>query len=49
MLDSAINYQPKVSSKKNSSGQIVSAKLYDMSPFIPESEMEETLKIKDDN
>ena len=49
MLDSAINYQPKVSSKKNSSGQIVSAKLYDMSPFIPKSEMEEILKIKDDN
>jgi len=48
-LDPEINFQPKVSSKKNSSGQIVSAKLYDMSPFIPKSEMEEILKIKDDN
>ena len=48
-LDPEINFQPKVSSKKNSSGQIVSAELYDMSPFIPKSEMEEILKIKDDN
>ena len=46
VLDKNINYQPKVSSKKDSNGKIVSANLYDMSPFLDKDELEKILSIK---
>jgi acetolactate synthase I/II/III large subunit len=46
VLDKNINYQPKVSSKKDASGKIVSANLYDMSPFLDKDELEKILSIK---
>lgn len=46
VLDKNINYQPKVSSKKDANGKIVSANLYDMSPFLDKDEIEKILSIK---
>ena len=46
MLDEKLPYQPRVKSRVDSKGNIVSAKLYDMHPYIDKKEMEEILKIK---
>ena len=46
MIDDKINYQPKVSSKRDSEGRIVSAELYDMSPFISDEDLQLILDIK---
>ena len=46
MIDDKINYQPKVSSKRDSEGKIISAELYDMSPFISDEDLQMILDIK---
>ena len=46
MIDDKINYQPKVSSKRDSEGRIISAELYDMSPFISDEDLQLILDIK---
>ena len=38
-------WEPKSSGKKASDGTITSPPLYDMEPFLPESEINEILKI----
>ncbi len=45
-VDENIDFQPRIKSKKNSEGTIVSPELYDMHPFLPEKEIENLLKIK---
>ena len=45
-VDENIDFQPRIKSKKNSEGTIVSPELYDMHPFLPENEIENLLKIK---
>ena len=46
MIDDKINYQPKVYSKRDSEGRIISAELYDMSPFISDEDLQLILDIK---
>ena len=46
-VDENIDFQPRIKSKKNREGTIVSPELYDMHPFLPEEEIENILKIKD--
>ena len=45
-VDENIDFQPRIKSKKNSEGTNVSPELYDMHPFLPEKEIENLLKIK---
>ena len=46
-LDEKLPYQPRVKSRTDKNGNIVSAKLYDMHPYLDEKEMETILKIKE--
>ena len=45
-VDKNINFQPRVKSRKDSSGNIVSSNLFDMHPYIDDEEMKNILAIK---
>jgi acetolactate synthase-1/2/3 large subunit len=45
-LDEKLPYQPRVKSRTDENGNIVSAKLYDMHPYLDKKEMEAVLRIK---
>lgn len=46
MIDEKLPYQPRIKSRVDEKGNIVSAKLYDMHPYLSKEEMEDILKIK---
>jgi acetolactate synthase-1/2/3 large subunit len=46
VVDPDQGFQPKVTSRKDEKGNIVSAQLFDMFPFIEEERMKRYLKIK---
>ena len=46
MVNPNQNFQPRVTSRRDASGNIVSAELYDMHPFLNKNELEEILKVK---
>ena len=45
-VDKNINFQPRIKSRKDSSGNIVSSNLFDMHPYIDDEEMKNILAIK---
>ena len=45
-VDKNINFQPRVKSRTDSTGNIVSSNLYDMHPYIDDEEMKNILAIK---
>lgn len=45
-IDKNINFQPRVKSRTDSKGNIVSSNLYDMHPYIDDEEMKNILAIK---
>ena len=45
-FDKNINFQPRVKSRTDSTGNIVSSNLYDMHPYIDDEEMKNILAIK---
>lgn len=45
-IDDELEYQPKVKSRQNQFGEIVSSNLYDMYPYLDDEEMKEILSIK---
>ena len=45
-VDKNINFQPRVKSRTDSKGNIVSSNLYDMHPYIDDNEMKNILDIK---
>tara|TARA_B100001121_G_scaffold181402_1_gene158227 strand:- start:2890 stop:4665 length:1776 start_codon:yes stop_codon:yes gene_type:complete len=45
-IDNNINFQPRVKSRTDSKGNIVSSNLYDMHPYIDDEEMKNILAIK---
>ena len=45
-VDKNINFQPRIKSRKDSNGNIVSSNLYDMHPYIDDEEMKNILAIK---
>jgi len=45
-IDENIDFQPRIKSKKNALGKIVSPELFDMHPFLPDDEISSLLEIK---
>lgn len=46
IVDKNIDFQPRVKSRTDKNGQIISSNLYDMHPFLKKSELEEVFTIK---
>lgn len=46
IVDKNIEFQPRVKSRTDKNGEIISSNLYDMHPFLEKSELEEIFKIK---